>query len=65
MSGKQREALREFLKKTDLENKVAVTLNLKQRDGFNRLDEIEAVKNFGHFMNRLNKKTYGNGFTRY
>ncbi|MDM7930892.1 hypothetical protein [Tabrizicola sp.] len=48
-----------------LPNPVALTLTMKQADQWGTLDQIEARRNFGFFMNRLNRKVYGNAFTRY
>ena len=46
-------------------NPVALTLTMKQIDQWGALDQIEASRNFGHFMNRMNQKAYGNAFRRF
>lgn len=38
---------------------------MKQIDGATKLDQVEASKNLRHFLNRFNKKAFGNGFYRY
>ncbi|NDW52130.1 hypothetical protein [Aliiroseovarius sp. PrR006] len=57
--------VRGFLLEILPEKSAALTLNMKQGDRHGWLDEIEARKNFRHFMNRLNQRAYGNAFRRY
>ncbi|MBC2596122.1 hypothetical protein H5P28_17780 [Ruficoccus amylovorans] len=38
---------------------------MKQHSGGFKLDEVRASKNFRHFMNILNKKTFGKAFQRF
>lgn len=57
--------VRKFLLENKPNNSAAVTLTMKQRDAGFALDEIEARKNFRHFMSILNKKSYGNAFGRF
>lgn len=57
--------IQDFLLASVPKNCAAVTLTMKQRDAGCALDMIEAQKNFRHFMNILNKKAYGNAFSRF
>lgn len=49
----------------NLENTLSVSLTMKQRLGFEKLDDINASQNFRHFMNLLNCSVYGNAYKRY
>lgn len=60
-----RRLLKDFILDTAKDHDLAVTLTLKQQDGPTRLDSIEASKNLRHFLNRLNKKAYGNAAQRF
>lgn len=60
-----RTPLRAFILETAKDHDLAVTLTLKQQDGPTRLDGIEASKNLRHFLNRLNKKVFGNAAQRF
>lgn len=44
---------------------AAVTLNMKQREGGQRLDRIEAQKNFRYFNNILSQKAFGSASRRF
>lgn len=57
--------LRSFLVQFIPENSSALTLTMKQRDGFSRLDKIEARKNFRHFMNVLSQRAFGTAYRRF
>jgi len=57
--------VRAFLLEFVPRSSAALTLTMKQRDQFGKLDKIEASKNFRHFMNRLNQKALGNKFRRF
>ena len=46
-------------------NPCAVTLTLKQADGWTKIDPISASTSFRHFRNRLNKALYGSAARRY
>lgn len=65
MNTNSRNVTLRFLLETDLEDMLAVTLSMKQNVMGEKLDAIKAAKNFRHFMNLLNKKTYGNSFRRH
>jgi hypothetical protein len=60
-----RTPLKNFLLESAQHYDLAVTLTMKQRDGSSNLDEIEASKNLRHFLNRLNKKAFGNASQRF
>lgn len=56
-----------------ISNPVALTLSLKQRvessllrgQYEDKIDSINISKNTRHFLNRLNQRLYGKGFTKY
>lgn len=58
-------AYKSYLGQINLENALSVSLTMKQRIGFEKLDDINACQNFRHFMNILNCSVYGNAFKRY
>lgn len=58
-------AYKSFLGQINSENALSVSLTMKQRVGFEKLDAINASQNFRHFMNILNCSVYGNAFKRY
>ena len=60
-----KQAIKELLHRIDLKNSLSVSLTMKQRIGFERLDSISASQNFRHFMNILNSRLYGNAFKRH
>ena len=60
-----RDHLRTFLSEHAADHDLAVSLTLKQQDGPTSLTQIEAGKNLGHFLNRLNKRAFGNAASRY
>ena len=55
----------DFLYQIHFRNPVAVTLTMKQFSQGQWIDEISCSVNLRHFLNRLNKKVFGNGFGRY
>ena len=60
-----RDAVRQLLSALNLDDCLGVSLTLKQgRDGI-RLDEIRAIQNLRHFLNRLNSSVYGKRFKRF
>lgn len=61
----QKKELRNFILKFDEVDMLSVTLSLKQRHFVEKIDRIKAQTNFRHFMNRLNRKRFGNLFSRY
>jgi hypothetical protein len=46
-------------------NPFSLTITLKQRVGSHQLDVIGTSTNTKHFLNRLNKKVFGNRFQRF
>jgi len=56
---------RQFLQEVNFTHMVAVTFSMKQNIEYERIDKIKASKNIRHFLNLLNKKTYGNASHRY
>lgn len=68
-----REAFRSFVDLSKFVNPHSVTLTLKQsvvvRYGqssiHSRITPDRAVRNFRHFMNRLNKRVYGHSYSRH
>ena len=54
-----------FLHGIRFQNPVAGTLTQKQVCSHQWLDDIGSTENFRHFINRMNKKTFGNSFQRY
>ena len=60
-----RDHLRTFLAEHATDHDLAVSLTMKQQDGPTSLTKIEAKKNLGHFLNRLNKRAFGNATSRY
>lgn len=65
MSGHLRSHLFQFLQNEAKDHDLAVTLTMKQQDGPTTLDQTEAEKNLRHFLNRLNKKAFGNAARRH
>ena len=57
--------LREYFVNQASRPDLAVTLTMKQQDGSTKLDEIHASNNLRHFLNRFNRKAFGNAFTRF
>ena len=64
MNSAERKAIRKYLSKDNFENMLSVTLSMKQRELGEKLDPIKASQNLRHFLNLLNKKTFGNSFKR-
>lgn len=65
MKSLERKVIRDFLRESNFENMMAVTLSMKQNIKGERLDAIKAARNLRHFMNLLNKKAFGNSFNRH
>jgi len=57
--------VKEWLSRMDQDNWLFVTLTMKQRAGFQRLDEIAASTNLRHFLNRLNQKLLQNRYRKH
>ena len=57
--------VRAFLLEFVPRSSAALSLSMKQRDQFGKLDDIEAKKNFRHFMNRMNQRAFGNRHHRF
>jgi hypothetical protein len=58
-------ALRAYLYEIPRRRPVAVSLTLRQQIKQQSIDLYEASKNFRHFMNRLNRKAFGNAACRF
>ena len=58
-------SVRSYLRAVDWQSPVAVNLTLKQRIKHRRIDLCIASSNFRHFMNRLNRRVFGNAFNRF
>lgn len=65
MNTNSRNVTLRFLLETDLDDMLAVTLSMKQNLLGEKLDSIKATKNLRHFLNLLNKQSYGNSFRRH
>lgn len=65
MSQDQIDNLRHFLTEHTQGHDLAVSLTMKQQDGPTTLTSYEAEKNLGHFLNRLNKRAFGNAAVRF
>lgn len=53
------------LKLNEFECPTAVTLTMKMRAAGQPCDPVKASRNFRHFMNRLNRRVFGNASRRY
>lgn len=62
---KMRDSLREYLEAVPWHQPVAISLTLKQRIKQQNLDAYIATTNFRHFMNRLNRRSFGNATARF
>ena len=60
-----KKSIKELLHLINLENTLSVSLTMKQRVGFQKLDSINSSQNIRHFMNILNSSLYGNAFKRH
>jgi hypothetical protein len=60
-----RKPLREYFIKNAQDHDLAVSLTIKQQDGPASLTKLEAGKNLTHFLNRLNKRAFGNAASRH
>ena len=60
-----RDHLRTYLVENADTHDLAVSLTMKQQDGPTTLTNFEADTNLRHFLNRLNKKAFGNAASRY
>lgn len=65
MSKQLQPFIRQYINETDLINFIGVSLTLKQQVDGQNLDPILSSQNLRHFMNVLNKKIFGNRFSRY
>ena len=58
-------ALREFVKGFYIPSPVNITFTQKQIvDGF-KIDDLVSERNFRYFKNMLNRKVFGNSYSRY
>jgi len=57
--------IKKYLINVDIKDCIGLTLTLKQRIQFQKLDHIAANQNLRHFLNLLNSKCFGNGFKRF
>lgn len=64
-SSRLKDAIREHLSTLNLDDCVGVSLTLRQGHYGIVLDEIRAVQNVRHFLNRLNSAVYGKRFKRF
>lgn len=70
---KHQSALREWIDISKWKNPCFVTLTMKKGKTYysnsgstrKKITKYEASSNFRHFLNILNKRIFGNGFTRY
>lgn len=60
-----RHQLRTYLVEQSGDHDLAVSLTMKQQDGPTSLNAFEAEKNLRHFLNRLNKRAFGNAAARF
>ena len=60
-----RQELIKFINSIEWSNPIALTLTLKQRVFNHSLDLIQVTATIRHFMNRLNRKIFGNASKRY
>lgn len=65
MTSLHRKLIREWLYLENYKHWFGVTLTLKQMVDGVRLDEITSSQNLRHFLNLLNKSTFGNRFYRF
>ena len=60
-----KKSIRKYLTNLPIKDSLSVTLTMKQVVENEYLDSIKSSENFKHFLNRLNKKVYGNAHTRF
>ena len=60
-----RQQTKDFLTPTTFDRCIGVTLTMKQKMDFVRLDEERSSQNFRHFLNLLNREVFGKRFTRF
>ena len=65
MSLQLKSHIRNYLDNIDLSRFIGVSLTMKQNVDGQILDPFLSSQNLRHFMNLLNKKVYGNRFSRY
>lgn len=65
MSNQLQPFVRQYLTSIDLSVFVGVTLTMKQMVDLEKLDPVSSSQNLRHFMNILNKKIFGNRYSRY
>ena len=65
MSLQLKSHIRNYLDNVDLSRFIGVSLTMKQNVDGQILDPFLSSQNLRHFMNLLNKKVYGNRFSRY
>lgn len=58
-------SIRNYIYSLPTKDCLSVTLTMKQVVENEYLDEEKSVKNFRHFLNRLNKRVYGNAHKRF
>ena len=62
----QKDTLIEFIKNIQWNTPISVTLTEKKLcEKYGKNDDIKSSLNTKHFLNRLNKKIYGNSFLRF
>jgi hypothetical protein len=64
-SRKLKDSVTEYLAAIPWQNPIALSLTLKQRVKQQEIDLYLATSNFRHFMNRLNRRAFGNGPSRF
>ena len=60
-----KESIKEYVKEFDTTDCFGVSLTLKQRVDNKSLTNYISSQNLKHFLNVLNKKCFGNSFTRF
>lgn len=60
-----KEQITDYLQNLDINESMGITLTMKQVSNGERLDTVNASRNFRHFMNLLNRKLYGSRFKRF
>ncbi len=60
-----KESIRNHIHSLPIKDSLSVTLTMKQVVENEHLDPIKSSKNFKDFLNRLNKKVYGNIYKRF
>ena len=65
MTEKLKTQIKSFLSDNVVPNPLLFTLTAKQRVNGQAIDSIHLSRNFRHFMNRLNKRVFGNAHLRF